>query len=120
MYMERHITEILKNRAKISRCLLLTGPKQVDKTKLSKRIYNDCNYLTFDDQLLLMDAINDPKLFIRNLNKPVILDEIQYAKELFAYIKIDCDKNDNYGNFYLTGSQQIKLIKKLKNLYKEE
>lgn len=114
MYIRRNITEILKRRAKNSRCLLLTGPRQVGKSTLLKEIYNGVKYYTFDDKVLLTSAIDDPKLFLKNVAKPSILDEVQYAKELFPYIKIECDKENRYENYYLTGSQQMKLMAKAK------
>lgn len=114
MYIKRNITEILQRRAKNSRCLLLTGPRQVGKSTLLKNIYPNVKYMTFDDKVLLTSAIDDPKLFLKNVNKPSILDEVQYAKDLFPYIKIECDKYDSYENYYLTGSQQMKLMNKAK------
>lgn len=114
MYIKRNITEVLRKRAKNSRCLLLTGPRQVGKSTLLKNIYPNIKYYTFDDKILLTSAIEDPKLFIKNIPKPSILDEVQYAKELFPYIKIECDKDDGYENYYLTGSQQMKLMHKAK------
>lgn len=112
MYIRRSITDILKRRAKNSRCILLTGPRQIGKSTLLKKTYPDVKYYTFDDRLLLTSATDDPKLFMRNLPKPSVLDEVQYAKELFPYIKMECDKDDRYENYYLTGSQSIKLIEK--------
>ena len=114
MYIKRSITEILKKRAKNSRCLLLTGPRQVGKSTLLKEIYSDVKYYTFDDKVLLTSALDDPKLFLKNVAKPSIFDEVQYAKELFPYIKIECDKENRYENYYLTGSQQMKLMDKAK------
>lgn len=114
MYIHRNIEEVIIRRAKTSRCLLLTGPRQVGKSTTLQNIYPDVKYYTFDDKLLLATAIDDPKLFIKNTPKPSILDEIQYASDLFPYIKIECDKPNMYENYYLTGSQQLKLMTKAK------
>ena len=67
MYIERNIAEVLRKRAKNSRCLLLTGPRQVGKSTLLKNMYPDVKYYTFDDKVLLTSATDDPKLFIKNL-----------------------------------------------------
>lgn len=99
MYIKRSIEEIIKKRAKTSKCLLLTGPRQVGKSTLLKTLYPDVKYYTFDDKLLLQAAESDPKLFLKNVPSPVILDEVQYASNLFPYIKIECDKDDKYKNF---------------------
>ena len=114
MYINRNITEVLKRRAKTSRCILLSGPRQVGKSTLLKSIYPDVKYYTFDDKVLLASAIDEPKLFIKNIAKPSILDEVQYAQDLFPYIKMECDKGERYENYYLTGSQQMKLMSKAK------
>lgn len=114
MYINRNITEVLKRRAKNSRCILLSGPRQVGKSTLLKSIYPDVKYYTFDDKVLLASAIDEPKLFIKNIAKPSILDEVQYAQDLFPYIKMECDKGERYENYYLTGSQQMKLMSKAK------
>ena len=114
MFIKRSITDVLMRRAKNSRCLLLTGPRQVGKSTLLKKIYPEVKYYTFDDRVLLTSATEDPKLFLKNIPKPSILDEVQYAKDLFPYIKIECDKDERYENYYLTGSQQMKLMAKAK------
>ena len=69
MYIRRNITDVLQKRAKNSRCLLLTGPRQVGKSTILKKNYPNVKYYTFDDQVLLSSAIEDPKLFIKNLPK---------------------------------------------------
>ena len=40
----------------------------------------------------------------------MLIDEVQYAPELFAYIKMNVDKNHEPGAFWLTGSQVFKLM----------
>ena len=40
-----------------------------------------------------------------------MIDEVQYAPELFAYIKMNVDKNHAPGAFWLTGSQIFKLMR---------
>ena len=114
MYIKRSIENIVKNRAKNSKCLLLTGPRQVGKSTLLKELYKDARYYTFDDKILLAAEERDPALFIKNISLPAIVDEVQYAKSLFPYIKIECDKDNTYEKFYLTGSQQMKLMEKAK------
>ena len=40
-----------------------------------------------------------------------MIDEVQYAPELFAYIKMTVDKSHEPGAFWLTGSQVFKLMR---------
>lgn len=114
MYIKRSIESVVKNRAKHSKCLLLTGPRQVGKSTLLKELYKNANYYTFDDKILLAAEERDPALFIKSISLPAIVDEVQYANSLFPYIKIECDKDNTYEKFYLTGSQQMKLMEKAK------
>ena len=41
----------------------------------------------------------------------MIIDEIQYAPNLLSYIKLEVDKSDKKGQYWLTGSQQFHLMK---------
>jgi predicted AAA+ superfamily ATPase len=65
-------------------------------------------------------AKNDPALFVENLPKPAIIDEIQYVPEILPYIKIHVDnyttalKNTGIaGTFILTGSQAFTLMARM-------
>lgn len=94
--------------------LLLTGPRQVGKTtmlqKLAKEENIDREYVTLDDLTERQMAKNDPKMFLQIHKPPVFIDEVQYAPELFTYIKIHVDQNRRAGDFWLTGSQVFKLM----------
>ena len=113
VYIKRLIEDVLKNRFENSRCVLVSGTRQVGKSTLLKYLYPNFNYVTFDDLLLRNSANDDPKLFISGLPKPTILDEVQYAPNIFPYIKIECDNASN-SNYLLTGSQQMKIMKNAK------
>lgn len=113
-YIKRLIEDILNDRFKNSKCVLVSGTRQVGKSTLLKRLYSNINYVTFDDLLFKNLANDDPKLFISNLPKPSILDEVQYTPNIFHYIKMECDNSNDNGNYLLTGSQQMKIMKKAK------
>lgn len=113
-YIKRLIEDILKNRFENSKCVLVSGTRQVGKSTLLKHLYSNINYVTFDDLLFKNLANDDPKLFISNLPKPSILDEVQYTPNIFHYIKMKCDNANDNGNYLLTGSQQMKIMKKAK------
>ena len=55
-------------------------------------------------------AKNDPALFLQLHKPPVLIDEVQYAPELFTYIKIHIDEHHNPGDFWLTGSQAFRMM----------
>ena len=50
-------------------------------------------------------------MFLQIYAPPVLIDEVQYAPELFTYIKIYIDEHHNPGDFWLTGSQIFRLFK---------
>ena len=56
-------------------------------------------------------AKTDPELFLQLHKPPVLIDEVQYAPELFTYIKMHVDRKHQPGAFWLTGSQVFKLMK---------
>lgn len=92
----------------------MTGPRQVGKTTMLKRLAEAENvnreYVTLDDITEREMAKNDPKLFLQLHKPPVFIDEVQYAPELFPYIKIYVDEHQQAGDFWLTGSQIFKLM----------
>jgi hypothetical protein len=110
-FIDRHIARLLIQCRDTFPVTLLTGPRQVGKSTALETIFPDLSYVTFDDPLLLQTAKKDPGLFFQNNPAPRILDEVQYASELFPYLKMISDKERKNGRFFLTGSQQFQLMK---------
>lgn len=114
MYIQRAIEKIVKELTMQYSAILITGPRQVGKTTMLKRLMEDegniREYVTLDDMEERNLAKNDPAMFFQIHKPPVFIDEVQYAPELFSYIKIIIDKNHNPGDFWLTGSQIFKLM----------
>jgi predicted AAA+ superfamily ATPase len=71
-------------------------------------------YVTLDDIMVRNLAKQDPVLFFQTYKPPIIIDEVQYAPELFSYIKVLCDESDETGLFWLTGSQQYEMMKNVR------
>ena len=107
---KRHIEAIVEQRAKNSKAIMLTGPRQVGKSTLFKHLFGTVNQVTFDDDLLLAQAEGDMNLFLLNNPCPLMIDEIQKCPAIFNKLKITLDNTDTYGNFYLTGSQKLQLM----------
>lgn len=107
----RTMVKTILNVSKSFPVILLTGSRQVGKTTLLLSCSSkERNYVTLDDLEQRQLARNDPKLFIELNGTPVFIDEIQYAPELFNYIKIHVDKYKRPGDFWLTGSQKFQLM----------
>ncbi|MEW6623953.1 MAG: ATP-binding protein [Bacillota bacterium] len=110
-YIKRDLEPVIKRLTKQYPVILLTGPRQVGKTTMLKRMMETTRtYVTLDDLTVRALAKNDPSMFFQLYKPPILIDEIQYAPELFPYIKILVDKNKNAGDFWLTGSQIFKLM----------
>lgn len=111
MYIHRHLESILEKASKMFGAVLVTGPRQVGKTTLVRRFASTSNYVTLDDPMQLHAAVEQPATFFKDNTPPVFVDEIQYAPNLFPYIKMQVDEQNGKGMFYLSGSQQFKLMK---------
>ena len=110
--LKREASEKIKKINSTFRVLLVTGPRQVGKTTLlSEYLPDNMSYVTLDDKVLRDQAITNPKLFLIEHPWPLLIDEVQYAPELFPYIKMIVDQYRERGMYWLTGSQQIKLMK---------
>lgn len=107
---KRHMEPIIARRAANSKAILLTGPRQVGKSTLFKHLFTDVNQVTFDDDLLLAQASEDAGLFLLNNPAPLMIDEVQKCTSIFNRLKIVLDNTEEYGNFFLTGSQKLQLM----------
>ena len=110
MFFHRTISSHLEEALKYFPVVLLTGARQVGKSTLSAKMIE--NYVTFDDINIYVSATADPVGFIKNLKKPVVLDEIQKIPQIFETIKYDIDKNRINGSYLLTGAANVIGFKK--------
>ena len=114
-YIKRHLENRLLELSKSYSAILLTGPRQAGKTtmlqKLAEKENRGRKYVTLDDLAARDLAKNDPALFLQLHQPPVLIDEVQYAPELFTYIKIRIDEHHNPGDFWMTGSQIFRLMR---------
>lgn len=114
-YIKRHLEEKVISLSKAYSAILLTGSRQSGKTTMLKRIAEKegtgREYVTLDDLSARDMAKNDPALFLQIHKPPILIDEVQFAPELFPYIKIHIDKYHNPGDFWMTGSQIFRLMR---------
>ena len=111
MYYHRHLETVVQRMAKRKPVVVLTGARQVGKSTMLKETYPDIRYLSLDRPLVRESAKENPSLFFEEHRPPVVVDEIQKGAELFDYIKDIVDQSKAKGQFYLTGSQSMKLMK---------
>ena len=114
-YIARHMEQKILDLSKFFSALLITGPRQAGKTTMLKELAAregiGRGYVSLDDLNARDMAKNDPKLFLQLHKPPVIIDEVQFAPELFTYIKIHVDEHHMPGAFWLTGSQIYRLMR---------
>lgn len=112
MLKHRTIESLIKKTDSNFKALLLTGMRQVGKTTVLRDLASeDRTYITLDDVLSLNLAKEDAYLFFQTNKLPLLIDEIQYAPELFPHIKVLVDNTTKTGQVWLTGSQQFLLMK---------
>ena len=112
-YIRRSLEKIVLQVTKEYPVVLLSGPRQVGKTTMLKKLMEgtERNYVSLDDLQERELARTDPELFLQLHKPPILIDEVQYAPELFPYIKIIVDKEQKKGDFWLTGSQVFSLMR---------
>ncbi|MBE5831078.1 MAG: ATP-binding protein [Butyrivibrio sp.] len=110
-YIERAISNVVSKRVKTSKCLLLTGARQVGKSTLIKHIFPTYNKVTFDDKLTRLQAREEPKLFFLNNPRPLFIDEVQKENSILEDVKVIVDESDERGQFIFSGSQKLELMK---------
>ena len=95
--LEKKIMEISSEYS----CLLLIGPRQVGKSTMLEHMIEGTprRKVTLDDVDERKLAKSDPALFLEMHPSPVLIDEVQYAPELFSYIKIKVDNGAAPGSY---------------------
>jgi predicted AAA+ superfamily ATPase len=103
----KNIGQALRNR----RIVLLSGARQTGKTTLSKQISREnFIYRSLDNTAFLKLALEDPKNFVKNRAKTMIIDEVQKAPMLLPEIKLVVDENTRNGQYLLTGSANLQTL----------
>ncbi len=111
-YRNRHLEAKILRYKEIFPVLLVTGARQVGKSTLLSHLCGAVMpHITFDPVIDVGNARQDPEFFIAQHPPPIILDEIQYAPELLAVIKRRVDRDDAPGQYFLTGSQNLALLR---------
>lgn len=101
----------LKNMATWFPVVSLTGPRQSGKSTLIKAAFPEYGYLNLENPNTRKSALVDPVGFIKQHAAPLIIDEAQYAPELFSMIQVASDEAGTAGQYVLSGSQNFLLMK---------
>lgn len=120
-YLNRNITKELEQSIETRPLTYLNGGRQVGKSTLCSHLPDNIkrNHITFDSPLVLATAKSQPAAFVDSLPNDIlnIIDEVQFAPEIFPYLKMKIDSNRLNGNdkqkFLLTGSANLMAMPKL-------
>jgi uncharacterized protein len=106
---QRNAEAKLRQLAGSFKAIGVTGPRQSGKTTLVKMIFKDKPYRSLENPDTMRFAIEDPRGFLSGLPQGAVLDEIQRAPEIFAYLQEIIDNSTEPGKFILTGSNNFLL-----------
>jgi len=112
MYIKRDMENVISRLSGEYPAIIVTGPRQTGKTTMLKELMKNTErvYVTLDDLNTRMLARSDPAMFFQLYRPPVLIDEVQYAPELFTAMKILIDRDHRPGDFWLTGSRVFRLM----------
>lgn len=110
-FINRGLASTIKQAAGWYPIVSLAGPRQSGKSTLAKHAFPDYAYVNLEDPQLRAAALEDPISFIRNRPEHLIIDEVQYAPDLFSMIQVASDERGSTGQYVLTGSQGFLLMR---------
>ncbi len=108
-YLEQRI-RLLESHFKV---VLVQGARQVGKSTMLSHMHPELRTIVFDPILDRFGARSDPDLFLDSFPGPLILDEVQYAPELLSAIKRRVDQSPRFGQYLLTGSQNLGVLDRI-------
>lgn len=112
-YLHRHIEQQILRAAQHFKAILVLGARQSGKSTLLSNLFPDMKNFVFDPIQDLYNARKDPDLFLQSFPAPLILDEVQYVPELLAALKRRMDQSDTKGQYFLTGSQNLNVLRQV-------
>ncbi|MGB0063688.1 MAG: ATP-binding protein [Terracidiphilus sp.] len=101
----------LQSALRVLPVTVLTGARQTGKTTLTQALEPARTYFTLDDVGILDQAERNPDSLLAT--RPVILDEVQRAPQILLAVKRAVDTSRRAGDFILTGSANLLLMKQV-------
>ena len=106
---KRHLEEHIKDLIDQYKCITLVGPRQSGKTTLSKKLFPNYEYFSFESPDIQDMFDYDPRGFFQGIKGSAIFDEVQKAPKLLSYLQEILDDKSDVRKFILTGSNNLKL-----------
>ena len=111
-YVPRLIARELVHAARNFPALILSGPRRAGKTTVLRKLFPESSYQLLEEPDTAARVRADPRSFLNELRRPVILDEIQNAPEILNYVRAAIDASPRRtGQWLLTGSQDAPLMR---------
>ncbi len=107
----RWFSSNLQSALRVLPVTVLTGARQTGKTTLTQALEPARTYFTLDDVGILDQAERNPDSLLST--RPVILDEVQRAPQILLAVKRAVDTSRRAGDFILTGSANLLLMKQV-------
>ncbi len=105
----RKLHNELERLSELYAVIVVTGPRQSGKTTLCKNQFSNYHYINLENISIREQIVTAPKAFLEQYQQGLIIDEAQYAPELFSYIQVIVDENED-ARFILTGSSNFSLM----------
>jgi predicted AAA+ superfamily ATPase len=93
MWVERDISQKINGLSKSFPAVVVTGARQTGKTSLLRRLFADYTYVSLDIPSTAEMASRSPHEFFNHYSPPMLVDEVQYAPELFRHVKVVIDQH---------------------------
>jgi hypothetical protein len=106
----RDLTDRVKAAAKSFPAVTITGPRQSGKSTLCRAVFPRHAYANLEAPDVRSFALGDPRGFLAQYPRGVILDEVQRCPALPSYLQGLIDEDPAPGRWVLTGSQNLALL----------
>lgn len=107
----RAMTKKMLSLAQQFPVVTVTGPRQSGKSTLVKEAFADYRYVSLEDRDVRDAAADDPRSFLKRFDSRVVIDEAQRVPDLFSYMQGVVDRQDEPGQYILSGSQNFLLLR---------
>jgi len=109
----RLVAQSLRKRLRVMPAVVVTGARQTGKSTLAQHLSpGPRRFLSLDDFDVLGLARTDPLALLEG-TQPVTLDEVQREPDLLHAVKQSIDRRRRPGQFLLTGSANLTLMRQV-------